>query len=169
MSAIGPSTNATCLSGFSWANDAAGNSPCFVAAAVVGACLNADYNVPPLIPGNHYANAQPVNGCSCACTACQGFNESILTWAGYNTNCTGSLISNTTYYPSDVVTLDNTSYLSMRLQILSHGRMLFSTLIRRRISLNKITPMFTVHPLHRPHRLNIKVMLALLEVVWQEV
>jgi len=118
MSAIGPSTNATCLSGFSWANDAAGNSPCFVAAAVVGACLNADYNVPPLIPGNHYANAQPVNGCSCswaaynllsACTACQGFNESILTWAGYNTNCTGSLISNTTYYPSDVVTLDNTS------------------------------------------------------------
>ncbi|KAF9073491.1 hypothetical protein BDP27DRAFT_1416980 [Rhodocollybia butyracea] len=118
----GPTSNTTCVSGFSWANDASNNSPCLVAAAVVGACLNADYNVPPLMASNHYNvpgdPGQPADVCTCswaaynlfsACTACQGLTASLLPWAGYHTNCNGSLLSNTTYYPSDVVTLDNTS------------------------------------------------------------
>lgn len=70
--ATGPQTNVTCASGFGWANDASGNSPCLVAAAVVGGCLNAselklvhemvpfteillsDYTVPVLVDGTHY-------------------------------------------------------------------------------------------------------------------
>ncbi|KAJ3979179.1 hypothetical protein F5890DRAFT_1589468 [Lentinula detonsa] len=43
-----------------------------------------------------------------ACTACQGLDSSILTWVEFRANC-GSSLSNTTYYPSDVVTLGNTS------------------------------------------------------------
>ncbi|KAJ3751296.1 hypothetical protein DFH05DRAFT_178441 [Lentinula detonsa] len=81
----------------------------------------ADYTVPSLTAGNHYnppgVNGQPINGCSCswaaynmysACTACQGLDSSILTWVEFRANC-GSSLSNTTYYPSDVVTLGNTS------------------------------------------------------------
>ncbi|KAJ3792152.1 hypothetical protein GGU11DRAFT_562175 [Lentinula aff. detonsa] len=43
-----------------------------------------------------------------ACTACQGLDSSILTWVEFRASC-GSSLSNTTYYPSDVVTLGNTS------------------------------------------------------------
>ncbi|KAJ3723827.1 hypothetical protein C8R42DRAFT_472019 [Lentinula raphanica] len=125
----GPNTNATCETGFEWTEDSAQSSPCLVAAAVVGGCGSSDYTVPSLDPGNHYnppgVNGQPINGCSCyvifirnsswaaynlysACTACQGLNSSILTWAQFRADCDSSL-STTTYYPSDVVTLSNTS------------------------------------------------------------
>ncbi|KAJ4485290.1 hypothetical protein J3R30DRAFT_3401124 [Lentinula aciculospora] len=118
----GPNTNATCETGFQWAEDAAQLSPCLVTAAVVGGCGSSDYNVPALTSGEvHYnppgTNGQPINGCSCSwaaynlyssCTACQGFDSSILTWAEFRASC-GSSLSNTTYYPSDVVTLGNTS------------------------------------------------------------
>lgn len=36
----GPESNVTCQSGFDWADDKAGNTPCLVAAAVVGGCGN---------------------------------------------------------------------------------------------------------------------------------
>ncbi|KAJ3822900.1 hypothetical protein F5880DRAFT_610312 [Lentinula raphanica] len=117
----GPNTNATCETGFEWTEDAAQSSPCLVAAAVVGGCGSSDYTVPSLDTGKHYnppgVNGQPINGCSCswaaynlysACTACQGLNSSILTWAEFRADC-GSSLSTTTYYPSDVVTLSNTS------------------------------------------------------------
>ncbi|KAE9389995.1 hypothetical protein BT96DRAFT_926188, partial [Gymnopus androsaceus JB14] len=108
---------------FDWADDKAGNTPCLVAAAVVGGY----YDVPILTSGVHYntpgENGQPINSCTCswaaynlysACTACQGLDDSILTnffqigGQTIRTNC-GAFLSNTTYYPSNVVTLDNTS------------------------------------------------------------
>ncbi|KAJ3753240.1 hypothetical protein EV360DRAFT_2886, partial [Lentinula raphanica] len=76
--------NATCEDGFDWANNAAGVSPCVMAAATF-ACNTAGHNVPPLTPGAHYdppnlAN-NTVNVCQCSwaaynlismCTLCQG-------------------------------------------------------------------------------------------------
>ncbi|KAF5385544.1 hypothetical protein D9757_006769 [Collybiopsis confluens] len=101
----GPVSNATCLTGFGWADNAGNSTPCLVAAAVVGGCGNANYTVPLLKSGNSYhspgGDGVPVNSCSCswaaynlysACTACQGLSLSVLT-----------------YYPADTSTLDNTS------------------------------------------------------------
>ncbi|KIK65929.1 hypothetical protein GYMLUDRAFT_952548 [Collybiopsis luxurians FD-317 M1] len=117
----GPVSNVTCQSGFQWAFDSAGNSPCLVAAAVAGGCGTANHTVTPLTNSTVHYNQPGIGStpdkCSCswaaynlysACTACQGFDGSILTWADYNGQC-GSLLSSTTYYPSDVPTLDNTS------------------------------------------------------------
>ncbi|KAJ3903687.1 hypothetical protein F5879DRAFT_136402 [Lentinula edodes] len=117
----GPNTNATCETGYQWTEDAAELSPCLIAAAIVGGCGSSDYTVPALTSGSHYnppgINGQPINGCSCswaaynmysACTACQGLDSSLLTWVEFRASC-GSSLSNTTYYPSDVVTLGNTS------------------------------------------------------------
>jgi hypothetical protein len=116
-----PESNATCQTDFQWSYDAAQHTPCFVAAAVVGGCGTSDYDVPALNNGSHYnspgVSGQPLNLCTCswaaynlysACTACQGLDASVLTWQAYSDNC-GSLLSNATYYPPNVVPLDNTS------------------------------------------------------------
>ncbi|KAJ3718673.1 hypothetical protein C8R42DRAFT_124002 [Lentinula raphanica] len=105
--------NATCEAGFDWANNAAGFSPCVMAAAAV-ACNTAHigHNVPPLIPGSHYdppslAN-NTVNVCQCSwaaynlismCTLCQGEIYSLFLWEHYITEC-DDFTQNNSYFPS---------------------------------------------------------------------
>ncbi|KAE9408913.1 hypothetical protein BT96DRAFT_626867 [Gymnopus androsaceus JB14] len=120
-------TNVTCQPSFDWARNSAQQSPCIVAVATYYACSGPLEEIPSLSPGYHYdtpgettgpgtANG-PLDQCTCSwvaynlfsvCTACQGDNDSIITWDTYTINCTG-LTEDSTYYPSNVIPEDNTS------------------------------------------------------------
>ncbi|KAJ3718675.1 hypothetical protein C8R42DRAFT_124362 [Lentinula raphanica] len=103
--------NATCEAGFDWANNAAGVSPCVMAAAT-SACNTAGHNVPPLTPGAHYDPPNLVNNtvnvCQCSwaaynlismCTLCQGEIFSLFTWVSYSSQCE-NLTQTDSYFPS---------------------------------------------------------------------
>ncbi|KAF9031360.1 hypothetical protein BDZ89DRAFT_625915 [Hymenopellis radicata] len=108
----GPQTNATCLNNYSWMENESGLSSCLVAAYVMTACGTTNFAVLALQDGNHYdqpgVKGDEVNSCSCswagynmlmACTACQGFDDSIFGWAPWKQNCDEKYLSNTTYFP----------------------------------------------------------------------
>ncbi|KAE9405287.1 hypothetical protein BT96DRAFT_1015720 [Gymnopus androsaceus JB14] len=105
--------NATCETGYEWADDGAGMSPCVMAAGLA-ACNMGNHTVPPLTPGEHYdppsLNNESVNVCQCSwavynlismCTACQGQSNSVILWASYSVECQGFTESDS-YFPSNV-------------------------------------------------------------------
>ncbi|KAJ8088819.1 hypothetical protein PM082_014065 [Marasmius tenuissimus] len=113
-------SNATCGSEYSWMYNGQNLSPCWLASAVTGPCLQGDFNVGPLTPGNHYdpptQAKSTVTRCLCswaaynlysACTACQDQGASVLTWPAFRQECPDNFISNSTYWPSDIPILGN--------------------------------------------------------------
>ncbi|KAL0573842.1 hypothetical protein V5O48_008106 [Marasmius crinis-equi] len=101
-------SSATCDSKFSWMNNKQNLSPCFLAAALTGPCLQGDFNISPLQPNSHYDPPTQSKGtatrCLCswaaynlysACTACQ--NEvGILPWPSFRQDCPDNFISKDT-------------------------------------------------------------------------
>ncbi|KAK0240044.1 hypothetical protein EDD85DRAFT_471810 [Armillaria nabsnona] len=92
----GQTTNATCVSSYSWANNALGQSPCLVASYLETACLNTTFLVPALPNGSHYTgpNTAQANLCNCntvtyslisACADCQ--NRQYLNWGNWTADC----------------------------------------------------------------------------------
>ncbi|KIK55272.1 hypothetical protein GYMLUDRAFT_47995 [Collybiopsis luxurians FD-317 M1] len=114
-------TNASCGTGYGWADNNAGIDPCVVA-AMSQACNTDDHTLPPLQPGNHYnpPNLQndTANVCTCSwavynlismCTACQGAYSSLLPWASYSVGCQGFTTSSNTFFPSNIALPANAS------------------------------------------------------------
>ncbi|KAJ6509082.1 hypothetical protein DFH09DRAFT_274725 [Mycena vulgaris] len=104
-------SQAICTADFTWADNSHDLSPCSVASEVWGSCFSSVWNVPPLPQGQSYAkpDTDTTNLCTCswaaynllgACTACQGFEPALPTWAAYEQNCGGYLTE--TYFPSNV-------------------------------------------------------------------
>jgi len=95
-------TNATCFPSYSWMSNSKGQSPCLVAAYVMGACYNGDYSVYNLSYPLQYLppDETQTNPCTCstvgysmlsACGICQGGN--IATWTHWSSNCGGIFMS----------------------------------------------------------------------------
>lgn len=87
---------ATCATGFNWTYNSQGQSPCDVAASLLGVCAPGGGPLPQLPPGYFYVGPtlQSRNECSCssvffsmlsACAVCQ--NRETLRWSTYATNC----------------------------------------------------------------------------------
>ncbi|KAL5534813.1 hypothetical protein ACEPAG_1277 [Sanghuangporus baumii] len=116
-------STATCLSQFDWMDNSLEQSPCIVAAYLLAQCAGGNWDIDPIQNASvHYTppTAGNANGCRCswavyntlqACAFCQGenFDSAMLGWSGYSTNCTGSLLSNDTYYPTDTPIPDETA------------------------------------------------------------
>ncbi|KAF8163453.1 hypothetical protein B0H34DRAFT_795165 [Crassisporium funariophilum] len=88
---------ATCASGFDWAFNTLGQSPCDVATELGGVCVGGQFSLQPLSAGFVYLGPSAVNANSCrcssvyysmlsACGACQ--NRNFIRWSTYKTNCT---------------------------------------------------------------------------------
>ncbi|OCH92213.1 hypothetical protein OBBRIDRAFT_791448 [Obba rivulosa] len=103
-----PSTNATCMSEFSWLDNSLGQSSCLVAAYAMGACGSGDtWNVPALnqIEGRYTGpTGSQANACTCnsvsyslmsACNFCQNFQT--LVWMTWTKNCSASDAANGAY------------------------------------------------------------------------
>ncbi|KAK7435695.1 hypothetical protein VKT23_019528 [Stygiomarasmius scandens] len=116
------SGNANCSSGFSWAGNTRGDSPCALSAAVLAPCNKTGTQiVPPLSFGHDSYDPATLSGgavskCYCtwatynllsACAACQSFSSAVTTWSFFIRECDGNLSANT-YYPSGLVSDDNT-------------------------------------------------------------
>lgn len=87
---------ATCATGFNWTYNSQGQSPCDVAASLLGVCVPAGDPLPQLPPGYYYIGPtlQSRNECTCssvyfsmlsACAVCQ--TRETLRWSTYATNC----------------------------------------------------------------------------------
>ncbi|TDL21355.1 hypothetical protein BD410DRAFT_301641 [Rickenella mellea] len=101
-------TNATCLSNYSFLYNSKGQSPCLVAAYVAGVCNGGQFNVPALIDGAHYTGplTSDANNCLCssifyclmsACGLCQ--NGPVITWTDWTKNCSTVYL---TVYPENI-------------------------------------------------------------------
>ncbi|KLO10743.1 hypothetical protein SCHPADRAFT_906630 [Schizopora paradoxa] len=101
-------SNATCLSSFSYLFNAEGQSPCLVAAYLGGACNGGQYDVSALNPGEHYIGPAGVflDPCQCstvmysmmgACSACQ--NATIITWTAWDAACSNVYVG---VFPQDI-------------------------------------------------------------------
>ncbi|KAF9466966.1 hypothetical protein BDZ94DRAFT_94189 [Collybia nuda] len=108
----GPHSHAICQDDLGWMYNLAGMSPCLVSSGVLAACYGPSWDIPPLNRSNHYTppDSTTVNDCSCswsaynllsACTACQGFPESLLSWGLYKLKCPSQLLSNS-FFPVTV-------------------------------------------------------------------
>jgi len=87
----------TCmLASFQWSYNSHHQSPCSIAASLLGVCNGGTYQVQPISPGHLYLGPtlDNANGCQCstvaysvlmACAACQ--NASITAWSVWSTNC----------------------------------------------------------------------------------
>ncbi|KAG5717297.1 hypothetical protein E4T56_gene15446, partial [Termitomyces sp. T112] len=102
-------TGPPCEPDFQWTDNENNISPCVLAATVYGTCAGSTWVLRPLDSGTHYdpPAGDLVNQCSCswaaynlvsACTVCQGFEQSVLTWPFYATNCSGQ--TSNQYFPS---------------------------------------------------------------------
>ncbi|KAH8822134.1 hypothetical protein DL96DRAFT_1620297 [Flagelloscypha sp. PMI_526] len=112
-------TDAVCQSAFTWMDNSHSFSPCYVAAQVMATCGTGDWTIHALPQGKQYEapNSTTANLCSCswaaynllsACTACQGLDASILTWAGYSAPaCSGKTANE--YFPSNITLSSDTS------------------------------------------------------------
>ncbi|KII88418.1 hypothetical protein PLICRDRAFT_41576 [Plicaturopsis crispa FD-325 SS-3] len=129
--AAAQTSSVQCLSNWAWAYNSRQQSPCLVAAYLVGQCNGGTFNIDPLAVGTHYTGptAADVTPCQCstvtyslisACGACQ--NRTVETWSAWKTNCStvyitalpdGINIPSGTSVPSwaylDVTTTDNFS------------------------------------------------------------
>jgi len=87
---------ATCLTGYNWTYNSQGQSPCDLAASLLGVCVPAGGPLPSLPPGYYYVGPtlQSRNECTCssvyfsmlsACAVCQ--SRETLRWSAYATNC----------------------------------------------------------------------------------
>ncbi|KAF8487545.1 hypothetical protein JB92DRAFT_1508378 [Gautieria morchelliformis] len=94
-------TTAICTTA-TWTFNQEDVSPCLVAASLQAVCKAGTFSIPALTPGLHYTGplAGFSNACTCstvtysmvaACAACQG--GIIDTWTDWETNCTASQIS----------------------------------------------------------------------------
>lgn len=105
-------SQATCLNSFDWMDNSLSQSPCIVAAYLLSSCAGGDWTIQAVTANSHYTppGKTDANGCKCswvvyntlqACADCQGqnFESAMLSWSGYNGNCTGSLLSTKDYYP----------------------------------------------------------------------
>ncbi|TDL21519.1 hypothetical protein BD410DRAFT_294400 [Rickenella mellea] len=103
-------TNATCLSSYSFLYNSKGQSPCLVAAYAAGACAGGQFEVSALDDSELYTGPSvataDTNICLCssivyslmsACGVCQ--NRPWLTWNSWDTNCKTVYL---TVYPKDV-------------------------------------------------------------------
>jgi len=104
-------TGAVCTGDYAWADNSKGDSPCLLAAKVLGACHNPNWDIPAL-DGSHFytnPNSSTADFCSCswtaynllsACEACQGFQNDIQGWSPYILVCTSNGFLSTTYFPT---------------------------------------------------------------------
>ncbi|KLO10745.1 hypothetical protein SCHPADRAFT_942607 [Schizopora paradoxa] len=101
-------TNATCLSQFSYLFNAEGQSPCLVAAYLNGACHGGQYSMKALKPGDHYIGptVASLSSCKCstvtysmvfACGACQ--NGKTVNWSAWNVACSNVYVG---VFPEDI-------------------------------------------------------------------
>lgn len=111
------SVEASCIPGYEWSFSSTDESPCQLASDVLGACGNGHWTVPPLNETYHYMPPNQTNAgpCICsraaynllsACTACQGFNFSIINWDVYVIACTNFSIDR--YFPENIALPDKT-------------------------------------------------------------
>ncbi|KAF9463130.1 hypothetical protein BDZ94DRAFT_1309050 [Collybia nuda] len=114
---VGMSTDAVCDRNFSWMYNSHGESPCLVAAKVIGACHAGNWKVGSLRPGEYYTPPSNVtaNMCSCsysaynllsACTTCQYAVPSevitgVILWANYIQHCSERQRSKI-YFPESI-------------------------------------------------------------------
>ncbi|KAF9466912.1 hypothetical protein BDZ94DRAFT_1250076 [Collybia nuda] len=111
----GIQTQAKCSNDFTWADNSKGEIPCLVAARIIGNCNTGNWNIPAVNSTSHYTPPDSAekssNPCTCswatynllsACTACQGFDSSVFTWAGYMEKCNTKDLSSTGYPFSQV-------------------------------------------------------------------
>jgi len=90
-------TKAECLSGFNWAFNSLGQSPCDIASALANVCVGTGFALQALPPNFVYLGPDQANANSCrcstvyysllsACAVCQDAN--FITWSQYKPNCT---------------------------------------------------------------------------------
>ncbi|KAG8967553.1 hypothetical protein FRC03_009806 [Tulasnella sp. 419] len=95
-------TNATCLAGSEWMNNAKGQSPCLVSAYLSAQCNNGQWLVPALVTQGPYnpPSGQGANQCRCntvvysllsACSACQ--NGLVGTWSTWIQFCPPTFVT----------------------------------------------------------------------------
>ncbi|TFK38724.1 hypothetical protein BDQ12DRAFT_651034 [Crucibulum laeve] len=112
-----PQTSAVCDSTFSWTYNSKGQTPCLLAAEVLGSCAGGNWIVPALNSTNKYdnPNSTTANLCSCswaaynllsACSACQNFSQAIQNWSFYIQDCNGKTTNS--YFPSSIRLPDDT-------------------------------------------------------------
>ncbi|KAI0275683.1 hypothetical protein BGY98DRAFT_1098726 [Russula aff. rugulosa BPL654] len=96
---VNMTANCTDLS-FLWTFNSIGQSPCIVAAYMLGTCYQGIYNIPPLLPGDAYVGPALGNSntCECstvgyslisACVTCQG--QEPFSYTEYTLNCTSRM------------------------------------------------------------------------------
>lgn len=87
-------SNASCLTTFSWTVNSYGQDPCLVAAYLQSPCNSGSFEMNALKPNTHYSGPASDNPCQCnsvlyslvsACSACQG--EPYDSWTDWNANC----------------------------------------------------------------------------------
>jgi len=111
--------DAACFTQFSWMENSISQSPCYVAALLLGSCQSGSWHIPALGPNQQYGAPGPTNStyCDCswavynllsACTACQGM-DSIENWSPYSESC-GTFATNT-YFPTDKIIVPNNTLL----------------------------------------------------------
>ncbi|KAJ3794986.1 hypothetical protein GGU11DRAFT_261938 [Lentinula aff. detonsa] len=93
----GQTTNASCESSFSWAENTLQQSPCLVAALLESVCEPLGVQVPALPASNHYTGPDPGQATTCecntvtymlisACGACQ--DREWIPWQNWTQDCT---------------------------------------------------------------------------------
>ncbi|KLO08174.1 hypothetical protein SCHPADRAFT_618271 [Schizopora paradoxa] len=121
----GVEVTANCTGEFSWMDNSLGQSPCTVSAWLLSQCAEGTWNMPPLpnasfhygTPGDGRIAANP---CSCAwatyntlqaCAFCQGesFGPAMITWDGYDQNCTAAISSNNAPWPPKTTIPEDTA------------------------------------------------------------
>lgn len=111
-------TSAVCTASYAWMQNSQQDSPCLLAAEVIGACHGGNWEVPALDSQHHYTspNSTTADLCSCswlaynylnACSTCQGFQSDIQDWSSYKLACTAAGMLSTTYFPTDKIALPN--------------------------------------------------------------
>ncbi|KDQ33448.1 hypothetical protein PLEOSDRAFT_1110582 [Pleurotus ostreatus PC15] len=94
--ATSQSSGVTCMASFSWASNSLKQSPCLVAAYLLGTCSGGAHEVPPLPDNKHYVGptTATADACQCntvvyslmsACGECQ--NRTISGWGEWSANC----------------------------------------------------------------------------------
>ncbi|KZV81111.1 hypothetical protein EXIGLDRAFT_392008 [Exidia glandulosa HHB12029] len=111
----GIQTEAHCDAAYSWMDNAKGQSPCLVAAYLLGACsADLTWDVGPINLANDSSYAPPgtdnpatFNPCGCswavynllqACAVCQG-EMHIRTWPSWRMACTPAFLQQDTFFP----------------------------------------------------------------------
>ncbi|TDL22385.1 hypothetical protein BD410DRAFT_788655 [Rickenella mellea] len=120
--ARGVQTPAVCLNDFAWMDNSESQSPCLVAAWLLGACQGGDFTLPALANASvHYdpPSSLSANGCYCswavyntlqACAYCQqGADTSIFNWTPFMSACPSSDLSAPDPFPKTIVIPQETS------------------------------------------------------------